>query len=137
MNQQANHKQFRCAFSLDVDILNAMLKNACASKNNDFVISILRAMKSHQIEPTEESIRLVDDYHAREFLNLRSYRTVSKKMRNEIFKLSRECRQWKKHFRKDESRDSIKSIRRSEQKKHHKNPKIADELQSNEESSNV
>lgn len=91
---------------MDVDISNAMLKNACALKDNDFVISILRKMKLQQIEPTEESIRMVDEYHVRIFRSLRSHRVVSKKMRNECFKLTRECRHWKKHFRKDVPKES-------------------------------
>lgn len=95
--------------SIDVDILNAMLKNACALKENNFVICILRLMISKQIEPTVESIRMVDEYHARVFQNLRSYRVVSKKMRNECFKLTRECRHWKKYFRQDQSKDSSTS----------------------------
>lgn len=90
---------------MDVDILNAMLKNACALKDNDFVISILRTMKSKRIEPTEESIRMVDEYYTRVFRSLRTHRVVSKKMRNECFKLSRECRHWKKYFRYDNSKE--------------------------------
>lgn len=130
---------------MDVDILNAMLKNACASKDNDFVISILRQMKLHQIEPTVEAIRMVDDYHAREFRNLRSHKVVSKKMRNEIFKLTRECRQWKKHFRKDEPKNPTISMRHGQsqqgkQLKYRKYPQRTNESHSesrNETSLNV
>lgn len=123
-----------------------MLKNACASKDNDFVISILRQMKSHRIEPSLEAIRMVDDYHAREFRNLRSHKVVSKKMRNECFKLTRECRQWKKHFRKDEPKNiPTISIRhgqseRGKQFKHRKYPENTKESHSksqNETSLNV
>lgn len=110
-----------------------MLKNACALKNNDFVISILRKMQSKQFEPTEESIRMVDEYHGREFRSLRSYRVVSKKMRNECFKLTRECSKWKKHFRNDqpfgtftfENPTQSKRINKKKSKQR-KNPKTTD-----------
>lgn len=117
---------------MDVDILNAMLKNACASKDNDFVISILRKMKAHQIEPTEESIRMVDEYHARVFQSLRTHRVVKKQQRNECFKLTRECKQWKKHFRKDAPKDSAHHVRSEQRRylKHRRNPKKSDESQS-------
>lgn len=82
-----------------------MLKNACASKDNDFVICVLRKMKETNVEPTEDSIQLVQDYHNVAFKKLRSTRMVTKKMRNESFKLSRECKQWIKHFRNDEPKD--------------------------------
>lgn len=115
---------------MDVDILNAMLKNACASKDNDFVISILRKMEQKQIEPTENSIRMVDEYHTREFRNLRSYRVASKKMRNECFKLTRECRHWKKHFRNDQPKEfTSKSYARKENSKHYKKPRPIDDSQ--------
>lgn len=120
---------------MDVDILNAMLKNACAVKDNDFVINILRKMRMHQIEPSEESIRMVDEYHTRVFRSLRTHRVVSKKMRNDCFKLTRECRQWKKHFRKDEPKDpTSKHHTQFEQEKYlkyRKNPKKTGERKSN------
>lgn len=97
--------RFRC----DIDILNAMLKNACSLKDNDFVISILRKMRSEEIEPTEESIRLVEDLHKNVFRSLRTETFASKKMRNECFKLSREYQQWRKHFRADKPKVSNKS----------------------------
>lgn len=100
-----------------------MLKNACALKDNDFVICILRTMKAKHIEPTDESVRLVEEYHARVFQNLRSYHVVSKKMRNDCFKLTRECKDWKKHFRKDKLMDSFTSehhVQQSKQKGHFK-----------------
>lgn len=120
---------------MDVDILNAMLKNACALKENDFVISILRKMKTHRIEPTVESMRMVDEYYARIFRSLRSHRVVSKKMRNECFKLTRECRQWKKHFRKDEPKDRTTRTHHTQSEqgkylKYRKNSKKSDEPQS-------
>lgn len=99
------YSSFGHVFSIDVDILNAMLKNACAVKDNDYVICILRKMISKKIEPTDESMRMVDEYHSRAFGSLRSYHVVSKKMRNECFKLTRECKQWKKYFRNDRPKD--------------------------------
>lgn len=124
---------------MDVDILNAMLKNACALKDNDFVISILRKMKSQQIEPTEESIRMVDEYYVRVFRSLRSHKVVTKKMRNECFKLTRECRQWKKHFRKDAPKEST-SMYHAQSLKQRKNRKPTNKPQAksqNESSSNA
>lgn len=108
-------------FSVDVDILNAMLKNACALKDNDFVISILRKMTSTQIEPTEESIRMVEEYHVRVFRSLRTHKVVTKKIRNECFKLTRECKQWKKHFRKDQPKAYAQTSIYREQSKQRKN----------------
>lgn len=83
---------------MDEDILNSMLKNACATADNDFVICILRAMQSKQIEPQQESIKLIEEYQQQVFRNLRTQRVHSKKTRNDCFKLTRECKQFLRHF---------------------------------------
>lgn len=81
-----------------------MLKNACTMKDNDFVISIIRRMQSEQIEPTEESFQMVETYHKTLFRSLRT-EASSKRMRNECFKVSREYKQWRKHFRADQPKE--------------------------------
>lgn len=78
-----------------------MLKNACASGNNNFMISILRKMQSNKIEPLEESVRLVEEYQQQVFQNMRTKRVHSKQTRNECFKLTRECKQFLKCFQLD------------------------------------
>lgn len=86
---------------MDEDILNSMLKNAFATADNDFVICILRKMQSKQIEPQEESIKLIEEYQQQVFRNLRTQRVHSKKTRNDCFKLIRECKQFLRHFQLD------------------------------------
>lgn len=80
-----------------------MLKNACRTGNNDFVISILRKMQSNRIEPTDEMVDMVKNYQKDVIRKLRYETSHSKKTRNECFKLTRECRQWHKHFRLDKN----------------------------------
>lgn len=86
---------------LDDDILNAMMKNACAASDNNFVISLIRMMQAKQIEPLEETVAMVEEYQHQVFRNLRNQRVHSKQTRNECFKLTRECKQFLRHFRLD------------------------------------
>ncbi|XP_055325072.1 uncharacterized protein LOC129579241 [Sitodiplosis mosellana] len=86
---------------MDEDIMNAMLKNACGTANNNFVISILRKMQSKQVEPQEEAVKLLEEYQQQVFRDLRAQRVHSNQTRNECFKLTRECKQFLKHFRLD------------------------------------
>lgn len=96
-------------YRLNIDILNAMLKNACREEDNDFVISILRKMISKEIEPTEETFHMVKNYQRDILRKLRYERSHNHKTRNECFKLTRECRQWLKRFRLDKDETEKKS----------------------------
>lgn len=75
-----------------------MLKNAITNGDNNFIISILRATKSKDIEPSEEGIEMIRKYEKVCFNNLHKVRKADKQTRNECFKFSRECKQWLKHF---------------------------------------
>lgn len=75
-----------------------MLTNACRFKDNNYVIKLLRFMQSEEIEPTEQSIEILNDYTKYAFSKLRKYKMADKHDRNEFFKLSREHRQWVKRF---------------------------------------
>lgn len=89
---------------LNIDIFIAMLKNACAAHDNNFVIGILRKMQTlTKIELNDEVIRMVDEYQKESFQNFRNQRKLNVQLRNECFKLARECKQWLRHFGMDKS----------------------------------
>lgn len=89
-----------------------MLKNACAYNDNDFLISIIRQMKTREIEPMIESVDMVEAYQKKILHNMRSRRIQDKHTRNECFKLIRECKQWLRHFKLDKRwTDAIEPIR--------------------------
>ncbi|XP_031621040.1 uncharacterized protein LOC116339351 [Contarinia nasturtii] len=100
------------------DILNAMLKNACAAQNNNYIISIIRQMQSKEIEPLDESVEMVEAYQRQIFRDMRGKRVHDKHTRNECFKLTRECKQWLRHFRLDKR--TINKNRLIEPKKYSK-----------------
>lgn len=68
-------------------------------------------MRSEQIEPTKESIQMIDKYNKDLFHSLRGKsKSRDKRFRNECFKFSREYKQWKKHFRKDQPENPVEKI---------------------------
>lgn len=91
--------------SWDSDIFGAMIKNACKAKDNDLIIYLLRKMKSSRIEPSKETLEMINEYQEKHFQTQRTTRKVDKRTRNECFKLSRECKQWQKHFQNDKQTD--------------------------------
>lgn len=95
--------------SLNIDIFNAMLKNACATQDNNFVISVLRKMQTlTNLELNEKVVEMVQEYQKQAFQNLRTQRKSNQQTRNECFKLSREYKQWLRHFRMDKSNVTAK-----------------------------
>lgn len=81
-----------------------MLKNACNAKDNDFVINILRKMESKEIEPLEESIKMIEEYQRQAYHSLTSQREHNQKSRNAVFKLIREQKDFMRHFHLDNTR---------------------------------
>lgn len=78
-----------------------MLKNAITSNDNDYVIKILRTTKLEEITPSSDTIQMVCEYQKESFHNMFKRRTSNKRhnqMRNECFRIQRECKQWLKHF---------------------------------------
>lgn len=59
-------------------------------------------MKTNQIEPSYETLQMINEYQEKQFRALRTIPNVDKRTKNECFKLLRECKQWKKHFQNDE-----------------------------------
>lgn len=94
---------------LNIDIFIAMLKNACAAHDNNVVIGILRKMQTlTKIELNDEVIKMVDEYQKESFQNFRNQRKPNLQLRNECFKLARECKQWLRHFGMDISENITK-----------------------------
>lgn len=94
-----------------------MLKNACAAHDNNFVIEILRKMQTlTKIELNDEVVKMVDDYQKQSFQNFRNQRKPNVQLRNECFKLTRECKQWLRHFGMDKSDKSDNTTKKSNKK---------------------
>lgn len=83
---------------LDIEIINAMLKNAVQLKNQNFVIEVLRACKQRNIEPNQETINKVMAHHGEIAKLLKELHSMSRHERNDCFKYLREIKQYLKHF---------------------------------------
>lgn len=63
-----------------------------------------------KLELTDETIQMVDDYQKEAFRKLRTQRKAIKQARNECFKLSREYKQWLRHFKINKSNETAKTV---------------------------
>lgn len=75
-----------------------MLKNATKTRNNNYVIQIIRSARTNNIEPSAETIQILRKYQENVAKSVKVLHRLSKHERNECFKLLREMKQYYRQF---------------------------------------
>lgn len=88
-------------FRINIEILGAMLKNACYLKDYDYVLEVLHACQTNKLKPSPKFIDIVYTFNKITFQTIRNPKMTTKHDKNEVFRFSREFKKWQKDMNLD------------------------------------
>lgn len=80
---------------IDINILGAMLTNACSFADYDYVLEVLHISRMYNLKPSPRFLDIVYTFNDNAFRKINNT-NLTKHDRNEFFRFSREFQQWQK-----------------------------------------